>query len=43
MTRSVISLFGPLLAVAGTILLGAVSALMTGGGTCVPDDPNSAR
>ena len=32
-----------LLAVAGTILLGAVSALITGGGTCVPDDPNSAR
>ena len=44
-TRSVISLFdcASLLAADGTILLGVVSALITGGGTCEPEEPNSAR
>src|ERR1035437_9267057 len=42
-TRSVISLLGALLAVTGTILLGAISALITGGGWLGPDVANSAR
>jgi len=39
----VISLLGALLAVAGMILLGAVSALMTGGGVEEREVPKTAR
>src|SRR4026209_1895682 len=45
LTRSVINLLDwvSLPVVAGTILLGAVSALITGGGVVGPGEPTSAR
>src|SRR4026209_2017967 len=45
LTRSVINLldWASLPVVAGTILLGAVSALITGGGVVGPGEPTSAR